>query len=105
LAVFILWLKLFYFMRLFAPTSSFIRMIVEMFMDIRVFMLIFFCGIFAFANSILVLDYSTAYALNEATGEEEEIANATGMTMMSAIHYIYTQSLGDYNFDIFDVHP
>jgi len=24
---------------------------------------------------------------------------------MSAIHYIYTQSLGDYNFDMFNDHP
>jgi len=56
MASFVIWLKIFYFLRIFRPTSSFIRMIVEMFKDIRVFLLIFFIGIFAFANFYYILD-------------------------------------------------
>jgi len=56
LACFVIWIKLFYYLRIFRPTSSFIRMIVEMFKDIRVFLLIFFIGIFAFANFYYILD-------------------------------------------------
>ena len=56
LTCFLLWLKLFYYLRLFKPTSSFIRMIIEMFKDIRIFILIFFIGIFAFANFYYVLE-------------------------------------------------
>jgi len=56
MASFVIWLKIFYFLRIFRPTSSFIRMIIEMFKDIRVFLLIFFIGIFAFANFYYILD-------------------------------------------------
>jgi len=56
MASFTVWLRLFYYLRIFRPTSSFIKMIVEMFKDIRVFLLIFFIGIFAFANFYYVLD-------------------------------------------------
>jgi hypothetical protein len=56
MACFVIWLKIFYYLRIFRPTSSFIRMIVEMFKDIRVFLLIFFIGIFAFANFYYILD-------------------------------------------------
>lgn len=55
-ASFLLWLKLFYFLRLFKPTASFIRMIIEMLLDIKIFLLIFFTGIFAFATFYYVLD-------------------------------------------------
>lgn len=59
LAVFSLWLKVFYFLRLFESTAAFISMIVEMLKDIRVFLLIFFTGIFAFANTYYVLDFGS----------------------------------------------
>ena len=56
LASFTVWIKLFYFLRIFRPTSSFIRMIVEMIKDIRIFLLIFFIAIFAFANFYYVIE-------------------------------------------------
>lgn len=56
LASFLIWIKLFYYLRIFRPTSSFIRMIVEMIKDIRVFLLIFFIGVFAFANFYYIID-------------------------------------------------
>jgi len=56
MACFVIWLKIFYYLRIFRPTSAFIRMIIEMFKDIRIFLLIFFIGIFAFANFYYILD-------------------------------------------------
>lgn len=55
-AVFFMWLKLFYFLRLFKNTAAFIRMIVEMIKDIRVFLLVFFIAIFAFASAYSIFD-------------------------------------------------
>jgi hypothetical protein len=78
LAVFALWLKLFYFMRLFKPTSSFIRMILEMFVDIKIFLFIFFCAIFGFANSFMILDYTPTVKVN-----------IVGDTFGEAINYFY----------------
>jgi hypothetical protein len=56
IAVFLLWLKLFNFLRIFKPTSFFIKMIIEMFIDIKTFLGVFFIGIFAFADTFYVLD-------------------------------------------------
>lgn len=94
LAVFCLWIKLFYFMRLFKPTSSFIRMILEMFVDIKVFLLIFFCGIFAFGNAFMILDYT-----------KTENDNVVGDSFGEAINYFYIQSIGDYEVDGYEDHP
>lgn len=69
LAVFLLWLKLFYFMRLFKPTASFIRMIVDMFVDIQVFLLIFFTGILAFSNAYFILHFAKVPA-KDGAGED-----------------------------------
>jgi len=59
LAVFCLWLKLFYFMRMFQDTAAFVRMIIEMLIDIKIFLFIFFVGILAFSNCLYVLDMYT----------------------------------------------
>lgn len=56
LSVFCLWLKLFYFMRMFKATAAFVRIIVEMFIDIRIFLFIFFVGVFAFSNAFFIFD-------------------------------------------------
>jgi hypothetical protein len=58
-AVFFLWMKVFYFFRIFRPTSAFIRMIMEMLFDIKIFLLIFFTGILAFSNAFYVFDLRT----------------------------------------------
>lgn len=86
LAVFFLWLKLFYFFRLFKNLSFFVRMIIEMFFDIRFFLLVFFCAIFAFGNAFMVLDYtdtSNPKIVNESFG--------------TAVNYFYMQSIGEYD--------
>lgn len=90
-ASFFIWIKLFYYLRIFRPTSSFIRMIVEMFRDIRVFLLIFFIGIFAFANFYYILD----------KGNVEKVIGFEEATYMDSIIYTYMQSLGELGYDNF----
>ena len=88
-AVFVLWLKLFYFLRLFKPTSAFISMIIEMFIDIKIFFLIFFIGVLAFANTYYVLDM----------GNTEQIS---GDNYVKSVIYAYMQGLGEFGVDDFD---
>jgi hypothetical protein len=55
-AVFLLWLKVLNYLRIFKPTRFFIKMIIEMFIDIKSFLIVFFIAIFAFADTFYVLD-------------------------------------------------
>ena len=76
---FLLWIKLFYYMRIFKPTSSFIRMILEMFKDIRVFIFIFYIAMLAFANFYYILD----------KGNEDKILGELDSSYGGAILYTY----------------
>jgi len=86
LASFLVWIKLFYFLRIFRPTSSFIRMIVEMIKDIRIFLLIFFIAIFAFANFYYVI---------EKGNKNENVVEDFKGNYAGAIIYTYMQALGE----------
>ena len=55
LAVLLLWTKSFYWLRLFGPTSFFVRMILEVLKDIRVFMILFVLILMTFGNAMLIL--------------------------------------------------
>jgi len=92
LASFIIWIKLFYYLRIFRPTSSFIRMIVEMLFDIKIFLLIFFIGIFAFANFYFVLD----------KGNPEKVIGFKEASYINTVIYTYLQALGELGFDGFE---
>ena len=91
MACFVIWLKIFYYLRIFRPTSSFIRMIIEMFKDIRVFLLIFFIGIFAFANFYYILDQ----------GNSEKVVGIFEGSYGGAVIYTYMQALGELGYDGF----
>jgi len=54
-------------------------MIVEMFKDIRIFLLIFFIGIFAFANFYYILDQ----------GNTEKVVGVYGGSYTGAVIYTY----------------
>jgi len=86
LASFMVWIKLFYFLRIFRPTSSFIRMIVEMIKDIRIFLLIFFIAIFAFANFYYVI---------EKGNKNDKVVEDFDGDYGGAIVYTYMQALGE----------
>jgi len=105
IGVFCLWLKLFYFMRMFQGTAAFVRMIVEMFIDIKVFMLIFFVGILAFSNTFYILDMYTKIEQSKETLEtpvESRKQLIAGQTYLESFKYVYLQSLGELGFDGYD---
>ena len=56
MAVAIIWMKLFYFLRLFNPTSAMIRMISEVAKDIRPFGTVVFLAMMAWGNVFFILD-------------------------------------------------
>ena len=58
LAALLMWLKLLYFLRLFAPTAALIRMIVEICKDMFVFTIIYFIAIIGFADAFYILAYN-----------------------------------------------
>jgi hypothetical protein len=62
-SMFLLWIKFFYFLRIFSPTSAFIRMITEIIKDMGVFSLIYLLAVFAFANAYFLLDGGGSHAI------------------------------------------
>ena len=54
-AALLMWFKAFYWLRLFGPTSFFVRMIIETIYDIRYFMILFIFILMTFGNSLLIL--------------------------------------------------
>jgi hypothetical protein len=56
ITVFLLWLKFFTFLRIFNSFSAFIRMIIEMFKDMAIFMAMLILGVLSFANAFYILD-------------------------------------------------
>ena len=54
-AVFLTWVKAFYLMRLFEPTSFFVRLIFETFKDIFYGLLVFIVILMMFGNALIVL--------------------------------------------------
>ena len=55
IATIILWLKLFYFLRIFETTSPLIRMITQIIIDIQVFLIVLILAVVAFANGFYLL--------------------------------------------------
>jgi len=101
LAVFCLWLKLFYFLRMFQQTAAFVRMIVEMLIDIRIFLFIFFIAILAFSNCFYVFDMFTRMKQKEQVGDEKDETIAGG-SYIEAVTYVYLQSLGELGIDSYN---
>lgn len=58
IASFLLWVKMFYFLRIFHPTAAFIRMITEVMKDISIFTLMLIVALMAFGNGFYILDGS-----------------------------------------------
>lgn len=56
IALFFLWLKFFYFLRIFEPTEKFIRMISAILYDSQTFLLIYVIANLIFANVFYMLD-------------------------------------------------
>ena len=72
LAVFFLWIKVFYWMRLFASSAYFITLIANTIFDIRVFTVVVLLVIMAFANFFYVINLNTPGGNGNMKGNWEE---------------------------------
>jgi len=89
-----MWLKFLYFFRIFEQTSYLIRMIVEVVIDMRHFLLVLFVTIIGFGNAFLVLSLGNV-------GNSLEDKNVFIGTFVDSIFYSYRMALGDFATDEF----
>jgi len=54
-AILLMWVKLFYFLRIFNSTAHLIRMIIEIISDMRYFVIVLMLAVLAFGNSFYIL--------------------------------------------------
>ena len=93
--IFLLWVKCFYFLRIFAPTAAFIRMITEVCKDMTIFSFIYLLGILTFANAYFML-------LGGQTDHEDTSVAREGW--IYSLIYVYKMGLGDINTLVFEGH-
>lgn len=98
--VIILWIKLFYFLRVYDSTSQLIRMILEIVKDMKYFMFVLLIGIIGFTGGLYVLqkgvnidcpDENDAECAKEAEGND-----FVGNNAVKAFIYTYRLTLGDF---------
>jgi len=89
LTVIVLYLKFFYFLRVFDNTAPLIRMIIQISFDIRYFIMVFFIAVIGFGNGL--------YILSENNPPDTEFTKG----FVDAILQVYRMALGDFNTDNF----
>lgn len=94
IAVVLLWIKLFYWLRIFKEYSAFIRIISEIVKDIRVFSVMLALCLAAFANSIILLNNNRE--INDFTPIFDSYV---GWGPADALIHAYLTGLGDFNKD------
>lgn len=88
--VFIMWMKQFYFLRLFPTTALLVRMIIDITMEIKWFLMVMLLAILGFGNSFFIISKNLK--------DEELLGFFVGPNFMTAFLYSYKNSLGDFNF-------
>ena len=63
----LMWVKLFYWMRLFGNTSFYIRMVVDTIADVMIFLILVFMILFTFGNAMFILNYNRS--IDDAAGD------------------------------------
>ena len=96
-ATFLLWLKMFYYLRILGPTSVFIRMVIEVTRDMGVFTFMFFMVYFAFTNSFHILDGGAT----SVSG----LTRASGDSIWDAFTRTYQMGLGEWDTDNYGANP
>lgn len=94
----IMWVKLFYFFRIFFSTAYLAWMIEQCFIDMRYFVLFYVTAMLAFTNAYYILDW------NSKTDDESYLSGIGRNNFFYAFIYTYRVSLGDFNIDTFQTH-
>jgi len=84
----LIWLKFFYYLRLFKPVSFLIRIIIEIVKDVIAFVMIFFFGVLTFANFFFITNL----------GSKEKVLGDWNSSYGGAIIYTYMQVMGEYDY-------
>ena len=88
-ACFIMYIKVFYFLRIFESTAPFVRMIIETNNSIRVFIFLFFFMIVASANSFFILSH------NDPEDDDRDVSFSNPI---GALIYSYLLALGEFDY-------
>ena len=103
-AIIIMWLKLFYYGRIFDQTSTIVRMIIEISKDMVPFLIIVFTLLFGFTNAFFIIADNVKGTQDmdcrDDDGNEFE-GRFTGKNLFLALTYTWQQGLGEFNTDQF----
>jgi hypothetical protein len=98
IAIMIMWTKMFYWMRIFKPFASFIRIVEAIMQHIAVFSAMLLMVLLAFMNSIMVLQ------LNRGEDVAPIFESFTNFIPLDAIIHAYLTGLGDFGKDNYAEH-
>ena len=94
IAAFFMWVKVFYWMRLYKNTAYYVKLITQTLADIKTFCFLVFIIWFAFANLF--------YMLNIGHNKDDQVLiEYTGIAYVDSIIAIYQFALGDFQYDGF----
>lgn len=93
LVAFFLWIKMFQYLRIFAPTATFIRMMTEVVRNILVFAVMLVVALLAFSNAFYVLDGSWT---------DQVPIRAMGGSYGEVMSINFQSGLGEYATDDYD---
>ena len=93
-AVFCMWVKAFYWLRLFGSTSFYIKLIRETIWDIRHFFILFVFILMTFGSMIIIM--------NEGRGEDIIFTKYFDIKFIDAIFNQYLLVLGEFETDNFE---
>lgn len=106
IAIFFIWLKMFFWMRLFESTSGFIRMLTETLLDIKVFMIMLILCLFMFGNTTLILNQNRYDVMvDEGDGEYTPawlVGGHFGPAYVDAVVDQYMLGLGEFQMDYYN---
>ena len=97
---FTLWIKLFYWMRLFKVTAYFITLITQTLFDIRVFMIMLTIILIAFGTFFSILNTDTSEFQDVPDGQGYHyVGQYVGQRAIDAVIAMYLLSLGEFDMD------
>lgn len=93
-ACFVMWIKVFYWMRLYASFAYYVKLITQTLADVKLFLLLCLIIIFAFANFFFMLNIGT-------DDNNRAMIHYTGYRILDSVIAIYQFSLGDFHYSGF----
>lgn len=105
-ASFFMWLKVFYWMRLFPDTAHYVTLITSTVSDVKIFFIMIMIILAAFANFFYIINFnSSANSSNDFESDFTYVPSNLGMPIFDAIMTMYLLALGEFNLDGFTQGP